>query len=92
MEEFQVTYTDIVVKRDIPVLPSMWGNKIKQTIESRLMKDPVKYGKPLRANLAGYRKLRVGDYRVVFRIEGKVVRVFLIAHRKNSYKVILGRI
>ncbi|HEY4506402.1 MAG TPA: type II toxin-antitoxin system RelE/ParE family toxin [Candidatus Paceibacterota bacterium] len=92
MEEFQIVYTNIVVLEDIPALSSLWGNKIKRAIETRLTKSPERYGKPLRNVLANYRKLRVGDYRVIFRIEGNKVKIFLIAHRKDAYRLILNRI
>ena len=92
MEEFQIIYTFTVVRDDIPTLPSLWGNKVRKTIETRLATSPETYGKPLRNVLAGYRKLRVGDYRIIFRIEKKQVKIFLIAHRKNAYKLILDRI
>jgi mRNA interferase RelE/StbE len=92
VEAFEVIYIDDVAKDDIPALPSMWGRKVKHAIENRLMTFPVAYGKPLRNQLANYRKLRVGDYRVIFRIEGKKVKVFLIAHRKDVYRLIFNRI
>lgn len=38
-----------------------------------MMTSPQEYALPLRKNLGGYWKLRVGDYRVVFRIEGEIV-------------------
>jgi mRNA-degrading endonuclease RelE of RelBE toxin-antitoxin system len=36
-------------------------------------------------SLKGYRKLKVGDYRIVLRIEGEVVKVFVIQHRSVVY-------
>jgi mRNA interferase RelE/StbE len=36
--------------------------------------------------LKGHRKLRVGDYRVIFRIEGTVVLVLAILHRSVIYQ------
>jgi len=46
---------------------------IKNATERRLMVDPIKYGDPLRKTLKGYRKLRLGDYRIVYKIEGKYI-------------------
>jgi mRNA interferase RelE/StbE len=56
------------------------------------MTAPQEYGLPLRKNLGGYWKLRVGDYRVVFKVEREIVFVLGIRHRKNIYKDIRGRI
>jgi len=57
----------------------IWG-RIQSAIEKRLLTDPVKFGIPLRSTLRGYRKLRVGDYRVIYKIEEKIVK------RKNRGK------
>ena len=61
---------------------------IRDVIDKKLTVDPVAYGKPLRYSLKGYRRLRVGDYRVVYRIiEDKVlVMIIDIDHRKNIYE------
>ena len=56
------------------------------------MTAPHEYGLPLRKSLGGYWKLRVGDYRVVFKIEGEVVYVLGVRHRKNSHEDVTGRI
>ena len=66
--------------------------RIRRAIESRLMAAPQEYGLPLRKNLGGYWKLRVGDYRVVFKIEGEIVYVLGVRHGKNIYEYVTGRI
>lgn len=50
-------------------------------------KNPRHFGEPLRANLAGLWRYRVGDYRIICRIEDErvVVLVLNIGHRKNIY-------
>ena len=83
---YSVSYLDSVVKIDIPKLPKKMGSMIKTAIEERLMVDPVGFGKPLRYSLKGHRRLRVGDYRVVYRIEKKTVVVIAIKHRKDVYE------
>jgi mRNA interferase RelE/StbE len=50
------------------------------------MIDPVSFGKPLRYSLKGYRRLRVSDYRIVYRIEGATVVVIAIKHQKDAYE------
>jgi mRNA interferase RelE/StbE len=51
--------------------------------------DPRRFGAPLRRELSGLWKYRVGDYRIICRIEGKklVVYVIRIGHRREIYKV-----
>ncbi|NER00921.1 MAG: type II toxin-antitoxin system RelE/ParE family toxin [Cyanothece sp. SIO2G6] len=43
---------------------------------------------PLRGNLAGHYRYRVGDYRVMYRIddERQEVIILLIKHRKDIYE------
>ncbi|MCL4490329.1 MAG: type II toxin-antitoxin system RelE/ParE family toxin [Nitrospirae bacterium] len=62
--------------------------RIKTAIESRLATAPHQYGEPLRKTLKGYWKLRVGDYRVAFKIVDNEVRIFGIIHRKQVYEEI----
>ncbi|HBI45978.1 MAG TPA: hypothetical protein DDY78_24445 [Planctomycetales bacterium] len=40
----------------------------------------------LSGNLAGWRRLRTGDYRVRFRVEGETVVVDKIGHRSEFYE------
>lgn len=44
---------------------------------------------PLKANLSGLYKLRVGDYRVVYGIleKERVIVVHLVGHRREIYKL-----
>jgi mRNA interferase RelE/StbE len=50
--------------------------------------DPWQFGKPLRMNLAGLWRYRVGDYRLICRIEDNrlVVLVLKIGHRREVYE------
>lgn len=89
---FNVVYHYLVVRDDIPKLPSEWRKRVRRTIEERLTTQPDLYGKPLRRSLKGYRKLRVGDYRVIFRIEKNTVRILVIQHRSEVYKAAEKRI
>jgi mRNA interferase RelE/StbE len=57
-----------------------------------LATQPEVYGKPLQRTLKGYWKLRVGDYRIVFKILGNELRIYGIIHRKKVYRDIGKRI
>jgi len=89
---YEILYIDKVVKNDIPKISGSYKIRIKQAIETKLMTEPDLYGKPLRRSLKGYLKLRVGDYRIVFRIENTKVKIFAIAHRRVVYEIIGRRI
>jgi mRNA interferase RelE/StbE len=88
---FTILYHPKVVRSDIPALSSLWKERIQKAIEEKLTLLPENYGKPLRQSLRGYRKLRVGDYRVVFRIERSTIYVLAILHRSVVYKNVLKR-
>ena len=60
--------------------------RIGRAIEARLATAPDRFGEPLAGSLRGYRKLRVGDYRVVFEVVGRSVRILAIAHRRDVYE------
>lgn len=84
--DFEIIYHETVIKEDIPKLSNTDKNRIKKDIYSKLTMCPEIFGKPLRKSLKGYRRLRVGNYRVIFRIESKTVKIFYIAHRSIVYK------
>jgi len=53
----------------------------------RLDKWPnVSGAKPLRGEFAGHYRLRVGDWRIVFRVQGSDVIIVSIANRKDIYE------
>ena len=85
LNPFKIAYHHLVVRDDIPKLSNDWKQKIRVSIEERLTTHPDLYGKPLRRSLKGYRKLRVGDYRVIFRIEEDTVKIIIIQHRSVVY-------
>ena len=79
--KFILRYHEKVEKEDIPRLSREWKERIKETIEKKLTVEPETFGKPLRRSLKGYRKLRVGDYRVIFRIEKEIVNHFALKRK-----------
>lgn len=85
---FRIEYLRSVVEEDIPRLPKTARERIRKAIEERLALDPVGFGKPLRYSLKGHRRLRVGDYRVVYRIEPELRKVLIVVikHRKDVYE------
>lgn len=67
-------------------LPKSDRKRIKKAIENKLTLRPEIFGKPLRQSLKGCRSLRVGDYRVIYKIVGRTVEVLLFGHRSMIYK------
>lgn len=89
---FKIEYHELVVKEDILKNPKNYKDRIKKSIEDKLQTQPELFGKPLRKSLKNYRSLRVGDYRVIYRISKNVVKIFIIKHRSVVYKKVSIRI
>ena len=77
---------------DLANIPVNIKKRIQKAIESRLIVDPINYGLPLRKSLQGHRKLRVGDYRIIYRIDAEKIIVLKIGHRRDVYPKTLSRI
>jgi mRNA interferase RelE/StbE len=66
---YNLLYHSEVRRKDLKRIPKNIKERIKRAIEERLIVNPIKYGLPLKRSLQGYRKLRIGDYKVVYKIE-----------------------
>ncbi|MBM3306064.1 MAG: type II toxin-antitoxin system RelE/ParE family toxin [Candidatus Aminicenantes bacterium] len=74
-----------LVAEDIEGLPENIKERIRTAIETRLLPDPARAGRPLRQSLIGHRKMRVGDFRVIYRVQGDRIIILKIGHRKDVY-------
>ena len=83
---FALLYHPAVVSDDIPSLNKDPRDRIKTAVEKRLATAPCDYGKPLRGSLKAVWSLRVGDYRVLYLVEGERVVILKIAHRNDAYE------
>ena len=83
---YSIKLAEVVVAEQIPSIPKPHRQQIKRAIEERLTIDPIKFGKPLKYSLFGLRRLRVGDWRIIYRINGDIVEILKIGNRKDVYK------
>lgn len=83
---FEIFYHPDVAEKDLPKISVDQKQRIRKTIEQKLTQFPHEFGIPLRHTLKGYWKLRVGDWRVIYKIEGPKVIIFRIGHRREIYK------
>ena len=74
-------------ERQLAALPQDAQRRIARKIDA-LRKDPRPPGVELLHGDERFYRLRVGDYRVIYSIEGKrlVILVIRIGHRKDVYK------
>jgi mRNA interferase RelE/StbE len=82
---FTLRYHPAVRDDDLSLIDRKSKDRIRKAIEERLQTAPHDYGEPLRKSLRGYWKLRVGDYRIVFKIVESEVWILGIRHRKSVY-------
>ncbi len=84
--KYQILYQQNVISKDIPALSADIKPLIKRAIEERLTVDPVGLGKPLQYSLKGHRRLRVGNHRIIYRIEKNTVIIVAIGLRRDIYE------
>ena len=83
---YLIKFEQRVIDEDLPSIPMPYKEQIKKAIRERLTAEPVKLGKPLRYSLLGFRRLRVGNWRIIYRINGEVVEIIKIGNRKDIYE------
>ena len=68
------------VAEDLTLLGSAEARRALAVIEERILNgEPDKAGKPLRGILVGCRRIRTGNIRIAYRVDGKRVEVLIIA-------------
>ena len=68
---------------------------ILRTIRKKLGTAPEKYGAPLRHDLKGFRKLKISDYRIIYKVEKDKVKVYVVKiglrKEEKGYKEMMQR-
>ena len=68
------------VQSDMRKLGRVEAQNLLAVIEGRIVNgEPDKAGKPLHGTLAGYRRLRTGATRIVYRVEKQKIEILIIA-------------
>ncbi|MBI5208984.1 MAG: type II toxin-antitoxin system RelE/ParE family toxin [Elusimicrobia bacterium] len=88
---FSLLYHPLIA-RDIISINRDIRQRLAKAIQERLSSHPESYGKPLSGDLAGYWTLRVGDYRVVYRVVKHEVWIFAIINRRDVYSEVMNRL
>jgi len=71
-------------RKDLRRLPPKAKEQVREAILS-LAEDPRR-GIKLSGRWEGYRRLRSGDYRIIYRIYGDELIVHYVRHRKEAYR------
>ena len=89
--KYTLEYHPCVVSEDIPRLgPNK--SRVEKIILTKLTEHPEHFGQPLTGVLKNYRKLRVGFYRVIFRVNKNTVTIEKIGNRSVVYKEAVKRL
>jgi mRNA interferase RelE/StbE len=74
--------------KDLKKLNRTSAKKIVAKVKNYLIQDPVKLGTPLKGNLKGLYRYRIGEYRVIYVIDQaeKKIIILNVNHRKKIYK------
>jgi mRNA interferase RelE/StbE len=71
---------------DFAALPVVIQTRVR-SVMARLVDWPsVSGAKPLRGELAGYYRIRTGDWRILFRVVAPSVIIVRIRHRRDVYE------
>jgi len=77
-------------EKDLKALDKQYAKKILKYLSERIAtsEDPRRFGEPLKANLSGLWKYRVGTYRIICDMQDKVLTVLIlrVGHRREVYK------
>ena len=83
---WQIKIHRLVLESDFKNIPFLQQKFILNAVQKKLSLDPQAYGKPLRGEFSRYWRLRVEDYRVIYRIlhEEVLVLVVKVGIRKDD--------
>ena len=82
--KYSLVYTNRAI-RDIEKLDPKVKNWIGETL-LRYGEDPLNYAVKLKDSRLGTYRFRIGDYRVIFDIEGIEIVILRVGHRRDIYK------
>ncbi len=96
MTMWEIKIHCLVIEEDFEKIDHASRNRLLKAIRKKLTVEPLKHGEQLRGGLRFYRKLRVGDYRVIYRTVRKELVVFVvkvgIKRDEQVYRELLSRI
>ena len=83
--KYELVYTRRAEK-DIEKLEPRVKDRIGKTL-LRYTEDPLRFAEKLSDPIIGGYRFRIGDYRVIFDIQGNEIVVLRVGHRREIYRV-----
>ena len=81
---YRLVYTHRAI-RDIDALDTSVRQRVGKTL-LRYGPDPLKHAEPLKQSELGSYRFRIGDYRVVFDLDGDQIVILRVGHRREIYR------
>jgi len=82
--DYKIVFTKRAM-RDISKLEPEVKGKIGDALE-RYGRDPLNYARKMIDPSLGSYRFRIGDYRVIFDVEGDEIVVLRVGHRREIYR------
>ena len=82
--KYRLVYTNRAA-RDIESLEAKTKERIRWQL-ARLSEDPLRDAEKLMHSSLGSFRFRLGDYRVVFDLEGSEIVILRVGHRREIYR------
>lgn len=82
--KYRLVYTQRAI-RDLDELDASVKQRIGKTL-LRYEPDPLQHAESLKQSELGSFRFRVGDYRVVFDLEGDQIVILRVGHRREIYR------
>ncbi len=81
---YQLIYTRKAYE-DIQQLDRVAQKRLAKKLE-QFAQDPLKYSKKIHDPALGTYRFRVGDYRIVFDLDGNKIVILRVGHRREIYR------
>jgi len=82
--KYELVYTQRA-ERDIEKLERKVKDRIGKTL-LRYKEEPLRYAEKLSDPVLGEYRFRIGDYRVIFDVQGNEIVVLRVGHRREIYR------
>lgn len=82
----KIEWTEGAIK-DLEKLDNLVALKVLKKVNWFSKNFEQLVSKPLSGEFKGTHKLRVGDWRVVYTVEGKTIIIQFVGHRREVYKI-----
>lgn len=84
-------FLTVTAEKQFKRLPFLFSKKISERINS-LADNPYPYGSIKLQNHKGDYRIRMGDYRVIYRVDHKSEQIIVtkIAHRREVYRYLIS--